>query len=161
MMQHVCDWLSATWLSQLFGATAWFVPAVQTVHILAIAALLMMLVTLHGRVLGLMRRAPPLSQLAAGYLPWVWRALAVLLVTGVLLTITEPGRELLNPSFRIKMLLVLVLIALTLLLQAGLRRDPRFWSVSPARRGLGGAIAVGSLLLCVGIIAAGRLIAYV
>ncbi len=161
MIQHLCDWLSATWLSQAFGNADWFVPAVQTVHILAIAALVTMLVMMHVRVLGLMRRAPPLQRLAAGYLPWVWCALGVLFVTGVLLTITEPGRELLNPSFRIKMLLVAVLIALTLVLQAGLRRDPQFWSVSPRRRGLGGAIALGSLLLCVGIIAAGRLIAYV
>lgn len=161
MMQHVADWLAATWLSQLFGNANWFVPAVQTVHILAIAALLMMLVTLHSRVLGLMRRAPPLQRLAAGYLPWVWCSLAVLFVTGVLLTITEPGRELLNPAFRIKMLLVLVLVALTLLLQTGLRRDPQFWSASPLRRGLVGAIALGSLLLCLGIVAAGRLIAYV
>jgi hypothetical protein len=90
MIQHLCDWLSATWLSQLFGNAAWFVPTVQTLHILAIAALLVMLVTLHCRVLGLMRRAPPLQRLAAGYLPWVWRSLGVLFVTGVLLTITEP-----------------------------------------------------------------------
>lgn len=161
MMQRLCDWLSATWLSQLFGNASWFVPAVQTVHILAIAALLTMLVTLHSRVLGLMRRAPPLPRLAAGYLPWIWCALGVLFVSGVLLTITEPGRELLNPSFRIKMLLVLVLVALTLLLQSGLRRDPQFWSASPLRRGLGSVIAVSSLLLCIGIVAAGRLIAYV
>jgi Family of unknown function (DUF6644) len=161
MMQRLCDWLAATRLSQAFAGADWFVPAVQTVHILAIAAVLTMLVTLHLRMLGLMRNAPPLQRLAVSYLPWIWRGLAVLLVSGVLLTVTEPGRELLNVSFRVKMLLVLALVALTLVLQRGLRRDPQFWDVSPVRRRLGGALALGSLLLCIGIVAAGRLIAYV
>jgi hypothetical protein len=160
MMQHLCDWLAATRFSQMCGAAAWFVPAVQTVHILAIAAVVTMLAMLHFRLLGLMSSGPSMQRLATGYLPWVWRALGVLFVTGVLLTITEPGRELLSSTFRIKMLLVLALIALTLVLQSGLRRDPQFWSASRSRRRLGGAIALGSLLVVVGIVAAGRLIAY-
>ncbi len=161
MIQHLCNWLSATWLSQLFGATNWFVPTVQSVHILAIAGVLTLLVTLHFRLLGVTHRGPPVPRLAAAYLPWVWRGLGVLFVTGVLLTITEPGRELLDISFRLKMLMVLTLVILTWVLQAGLRRDPEFWSASRRRRGLGGAIAAGSLVLCVGIVVAGRLIAYV
>lgn len=161
MMQHLSDWLAATWLSQLFGASNWFVPAVQTVHILAIAGVLTLLVTLHFRLLGVTRRGPPVPRLAADYLPWVWRGLGVLLVTGVLLTITEPARELLDISFRVKMLLVLTLVALTLVLQAGLRQDPDFWSASRGRRRLGGVIAAGTLLVCVCIVVAGRLIAYV
>ncbi|HTW75238.1 MAG TPA: hypothetical protein VMD56_10015 [Steroidobacteraceae bacterium] len=161
MMQHLSDWLAATWLSQRFARSNWFVPAVQSVHILAIALVLALLFTLHLRLLGVTRGGPPPPRLAAGYLPWVWRGLGVLLITGVLLTITEPARELLDICFRVKMLLVLTLVALTGVLQAGWRRSPDYWNASRRRRHLGGAIAIGSLLLCVCIVVAGRLIAYV
>jgi hypothetical protein len=42
-----------------------------------------------------------------------------------------------------------------------LRHDPEYWTSTPQRRLLGGTIAGVSLILCVSIVAAGRLIAYV
>jgi uncharacterized membrane protein len=161
MIQRFCDWLAATWLSQLFANAGWFVPTVQTLHILAIAAVVTMLAMLNFRLLRITRSGPALQSLAAGYIPWVWRAIVVLLITGILLTITEPTRELMNGSFRLKMLLVLVLVVLTAVFHSALRKDPEYWSASPKRRALGSAIALASLVLCVSIVAAGRLIAYV
>lgn len=161
MIQRFCDWLAATWLSQLFANAGWFVPTVQTMHILAIAAVVTLLGMLNFRLLRITRSGPALQSLAGGYIPWVWRAIVVLLITGILLTITEPTRELMNGSFRLKMLLVLVLVVLTAVFHSALRRDPEYWSASPGRRALGSAIALTSLVLCVSIVAAGRLIAYV
>jgi hypothetical protein len=161
MIQRFSEWLASTWLSQLFASARWWVPAVQTIHILAIAAVVTMLAMLNFRLLRLTRSGPTLHSLAGGYVPWVWRALNVLLVSGVLLTITEPRRELMNNSFRLKMLLVLVLVALTFVLHHTVRKDPDYWTISPERRLLGSAIALSSILVCVSIVAAGRLIAYV
>lgn len=161
MIQRFCDWLAATWLSQLFANLGWFVPTVQTIHILAIAAVVTMLAMLNFRLLRITRSGPGLQSLAGGYVPWVWRSLVVLLISGILLTITEPNRELMNGSFRLKMLMVLVLVVLTSVFHSALRKDPEYWSASPRRRVLGGALALSSLLLCVCIVAAGRLIAYV
>jgi uncharacterized membrane protein len=161
MIQHFCDWLAATSLSQLFGRADWFVPTVQTVHILCIAVVVTTLAMLDFRLLRLTRGGPALGQLARSFLPWTWRALAVLLASGVLLTITEPTRELMNWSFRVKMVLVLTLVALTLAFQAAIVKDPEYWTSSSRRRRLGNALALASLLLCVSIVVAGRLIAYV
>jgi predicted ferric reductase len=161
MIQHFCDWLAATWLSQLFANLGWFVPTVQTIHILAIAAVVTMLAMLNFRLLRITRSGPGLQRLALGYVPWVWRSLVVLLISGILLTITEPTRELMNDSFRLKMLMVVVLVVLTSVFHSALRKDPEYWSASPRRRLLGSAIALASLVLCVSIVAAGRLIAYV
>ena len=66
-----------------------------------------------------------------------------------------------NTAFRLKMLLVVVLVVLTSVLSSALRKDPEYWSATPRRRVLGSAIALASLILCVSIVAAGRLIAYV
>ncbi len=161
MIQHFCDWLAATWLSQTFANAGWFVPAVQTIHILSIAAVIIMLSMMNFRLLRITHSGPSLQSLSGGYVPWVWRVLVILLVTGILLTITEPTRELMNTAFRLKMLMVLALVVLTSVFSSALRKDAEYWSVTPRRRVLGSALALGSLLLCVCIVAAGRLIAYV
>ena len=160
MMQQFADWLASTSLSQAFANANWFVPTVQTVHILCIALVVTALGMLAFRLLRLTRGGPPPETLAAKFIPWVWRALVVLLITGALLTITEPNRELMNDAFRLKMLMVVLLIGLTLVVQKASAREPGYWSSTLARQRLGMALGVGNLVLCVGIVAAGRLIAY-
>ena len=161
MIQQFCDWLAATSLSQWFAGMDWFVPTVQTLHILSIAVVVTTLGMLDFRLLRLIRSGPPLPTLAGNFIPWTWRALGVLLVSGILLIITEPTRELMNDAFRLKMLMVLALVVLTFVFQAATTREPGYWTASPARRRLGGALGITSLLLCLSIVAAGRLIAYV
>jgi uncharacterized membrane protein SirB2 len=160
MIQQFSDWLASTWLSQVFANADWFVPTVQTVHILCIGVVVTTLGMLDFRLLHLTRRGPPAETMAVKFVPWVWRALVVLLFTGILLTITEPNRELMNGAFRLKMFMVVLLVGLTLIVQKASAREPGYWSASLARRRLGMALGVGSLILCVSIVAAGRLIAY-
>jgi hypothetical protein len=160
-IQEFSNWLAGTALSQAFADTSWFVPAVQSVHILCIAAVVSTLVLLDVRLLQLTTKGPPLAEMARRFLPWTWTALVILLLTGTLLTITEPPRELMNQAFRLKMLLVLILASLTFVFQGALGKEPGYWSATPARRVLGGAIAVVSLVLTVFIVVLGRLIAYV
>jgi len=161
MIQEFCNWLAATRLSQAFADAAWFVPTVQSVHIVSIAVVITTLMRMDVRLLRLTRGGPELSQLANSYLPWIWWAFLVLLVTGILLTITEPSRELMNNAFRLKMLMVAILAILTVIFQRALGKDPGFWSASKSRRMIGGVIGGASMALCVCIVVAGRLIAYV
>lgn len=159
MIEEFCDWLSNTQLSIAFQTAKWFVPLVQTVHIIAIAILLTAVYVISFRLVGLTRGAQPLPTVMAKSTPWIWIALAVLLASGLLLTITEPARELLNWVFRTKMLLVLALAAILAWLQARMRADPGRWSEPPRAQ----ARAVGFLCVLIGaaIITAGRWIAYV
>jgi hypothetical protein len=76
------DWLAATWLSQRFANAERFVPSVQTIHILAIGAVITLLSMLNVRLLAGSRSEPAVEVLAAGYVPAVWRSLIVLLITG-------------------------------------------------------------------------------
>jgi len=124
MIQEFCNWLAATRLSQAFADAAWFVPTVQSVHIVSIAVVITTLMRMDVRLLQLTRQGPELSQLANSYLPWIWWAFLVLLVTGILLTITEPSRELMNNAFRLKMLMVATLAILTLVFQRAHGKDP-------------------------------------
>jgi hypothetical protein len=85
-------------------------------------------------------------------------ALIVLFVTGAVQTIAEPTRELMNITFRTKMLLLLITVGITVLYQVQVKKNPKYWD---QRRNLAWLLASVSLILWIGILAAGRLIAYV
>ncbi len=161
MIEQFCDWLSRTNISIAFQSANWFVPLVQTVHIIAIATLLTSVYVVSFRLIGVTRGAQPLAVLTAKSTPWVWATLCVLLGTGILLTITEPARELLNWAFRVKMLLVLALAGIMLIVQTRLRRSPEYWTVSPTRRRAARAVGIAAVIIGAGIVTAGRWIAYV
>lgn len=173
MIEHFCDWLSATTLSMAFQNWDWFVPLVQTLHILSIAVVLTSVGMMSFRLIALSRggrraKVPeshcaeprPAQHLPAEWIPWTWSALTLLLISGLLLIVTEPNRELLNITFRIKMLLVLVFAAVLLMIQSRQRRDPNYWTESPGRRQAARAMGIVCLVLGVSIVTAGRWIAY-
>ncbi len=158
MISQFCSWLDATPLSQTFQSLVWFVPSLQTVHILSIGVVMTSVGIVAGKLVGITGRDQVLSAMVSSVMPWVWWALAVLLATGFLLTVTEPARELLNAAFRAKMLMVLALAGILRLVQVRLRQDPDYWG---RRRAAAGALGAASLLLAVIIIVAGRWIAYI
>jgi magnesium-transporting ATPase (P-type) len=161
VIEHFCDWLSRTGISVAFQSANWFVPLVQTVHIIAIAILLTTVYVISFRLIGITRGAQPLASLAARSAPWIWTALCVLLGSGILLTVTEPARELLNWVFRVKMLMVLILAVILWIVQARMRRNPQYWTESPVRRRAARAIGIVFIIVGAGIVTAGRWIAYV
>jgi hypothetical protein len=161
VIKEFCDWLSTTTLSVAFQSANWFVPTVQTVHIISIAILLTSVYVVSFRLIGVTRRGQPLAVLVAKSTPWVWIALCVLLGTGILLTITEPARELLNWAFRVKMLMVIALAAILLVVQTRTRHSPEYWTESPTRRHAARAIGIAAVIIGAGIVTAGRWIAYV
>jgi uncharacterized membrane protein SirB2 len=158
-MEEFATWLAGTRVSTLILDTAWAVPSLQTVHILAIAMVLsssgMIVLRLFGRA-GL--RAT-LTETLDRYLPWIWGALVVLAATGALLVTGEPERSLLNPVFQLKMLLLVAAIAATVVL-ARQMRSAAVAHGAAARPAVVGLALAGFLLWC-GIAVAGRWIAYV
>jgi hypothetical protein len=156
-----CDRLSETAVSQAIQTTEWVIPAVQTVHILAVAAVVSSILLVNLRFIGLRGRNQSIAAVTARYVPIVWYGLPILLATGATLIIAEPSRSLQNPVFVVKMALVLLAAGATLAYQIPLRRDPGFWDCSSSRRRLARLLACLSMPLWVAIVFAGRWIAYV
>jgi hypothetical protein len=155
-----CKWLAATPLSQAIATTGWIIPAVQTAHILAVAAVLTAALMIDRRLLQARAHEPSMTWVARRFLPFIWWPLPVLLVTGLTLIVGEPDRTLKNPVFFLKMGLLLAAVLVTLGCQIPLRRDPDFWHQRTARRWAARLLAIASLLLFAGIAIAGRWIAY-
>ncbi len=153
-------WLETTTPSLYIQTKEWIIPTVQTVHILSISVVVGSVLMVHLHTLGLAMRGQSSAMLARRFFPWMWVALAVLLLSGSILVTGEPGRSLPNPVFQLKMALVIVGVGLTLLYQQPLLKDPEYWSKSRTRRTNATGIAVVSLLVWVGIVFAGRWIAY-
>ncbi len=160
-LDYFCAWIEQTSLSQAIQVTSWSVPTVQTVHILAIAAVMASVLMLNLRLLGLVGRDRPLAEVSARIRPVIWWTLPILLVSGAILIIGEPVRSLENPVFQLKMTLLAAVIIVTLAYQAPLNRDGNFWDATSGRRGAIKLIALVSLALWVGIVCAGRWIAYI
>jgi hypothetical protein len=155
-----CQWLAATALSQSIQSVEWVIPAVQTVHILAVAAVMASVLMIDLRLLGVGAREWTIASAAKRFLPYVWWPLPVLLATGLTLIVAEPARALQNPVFLLKMGLLIAAISITLACQIPLQRDAAFWDRNTGRRRAAGLMAIASLPLWIGIVFAGRWIAY-
>jgi hypothetical protein len=152
-----CTWLAHTRLSLLLGAHHWITPALQTVHILAVATVLASVLMVDLRLLG-RNGLDHFPLFARRYTNWIWRALPVLLLTGALLVIGEPARSLKNPVFATKMVLVILAAGLTAVAARPIRASAEGAAAMPA---FARPFAVTSLVLWAAIVVAGRWIAYV
>ena len=159
-LTQFCLWLEQTALSQAIQGTAWIVPAVQTVHIVAIATVIGAVLMLNLRLLGLVGRDQPVGRFSARFLPVIWWALPVLLVTGAVMIIADPARSLKNPFFQLKMGLLLAAMIVTAFYQFRLARGADLLKTKAQGRGAAIAIAIPSLALWTAIVFAGRWIAY-
>jgi hypothetical protein len=155
-----CVWLDQTALSQAIQTKAWVVPTVQTIHILAIAVVMTSALMIDLRVIGLVGRDQSLARVSARFLPFVWWPLLILLATGAIMIIGEPARSLKNGVFQLKVALIILAMIVTFVFQALLRKTPAFGDPARGARAAPLAIAIVSILLWVGIICAGRWIAY-
>lgn len=153
-------WLSDTPLSRFIQGRLWVIPALQSIHILAIAYVLSSTLFINLRLLRRIDRSHAVNQTVRRFMPWIWFGLLTLLATGILLVIGEPKRELTSRPFWIKMALIIIGIAATLWFQITLRLRPTGWELDDAETKVR-LYAFGTFLLWCAVIAAGRLIAYV
>jgi len=155
-----CSWLELTAPSRLLQSIDWIVPAVQTIHILGIAAVMGATLFLNLRLLGVTGRDVPVARVSSRFFPVVWSALLVLLLTGLVMIAAEPARALLNAVFWLKMTLLVTALAITLFTARAIRRAPEGWPATSRHRWLVPASAIVSSGFWVAILCAGRWIAY-
>jgi len=152
-MHSAIEWLYGTAVSSAIRDTDWIVPTVQAIHICAITVVVGSALVTELRVAGLVAPDESLNVVAQRYLPWMWRALAVLVATGLVMVIGEPERVLGNRVFWIKMSLVALGVLLSVFLRRPLLRSAG--EGQPLK-----ALAWLLIILWVAVIFSGRWIAY-
>src|SRR5581483_5701228 len=155
------EWIASTALSNTIQNVSWIIPTVQTIHIVCVAIVISGVFLVDMRILGVFAPTQSLASLSQRFLTWIWWAILVLLITGTILIIGEPTRSLANPAFFAKMSMLLIVAALTRVIQRPLATDAGYWDASSGRRSALKGIAVASLVLWSCIVFAGRWIAYI
>ena len=158
---ELCKWLDQTAVGAAVRESLWLFPAIETLHLLGMAVLVGTVAVLDLRLLGWAMRRERVSALVGKLLPWVWAAFAVQLVTGGLLFSSEAVKVYSNPAFRMKMLLIFLAGVHAFIFHWIVYRDVANWDDSallPLKAKLSGFV---SILLWVGIVAAGRFIGFV
>jgi len=164
MSQSLADALSDSPLQALAEYLLRTVPGLppisQSFHILGIAAVMASSVMIDLRLLGLAVPSQDLGEMIRRLMPWTWGALLVNLVSGSLFVFARPARYFLNPVFGYKVAMLVPAIALAAVIHRVSLREEGGWDRSPGRRLTAKLVAGVSLILWVGIVLAGRWIAY-
>ena len=152
-------WVASTPLSNSINQNSWATPTTESVHILAIAAAFGAAMMINLRILGVTGHHQTMLEVEERYAPWIWGGLLTLVITGVIIVMAEPAREMLSGWFWTKMGLIVIVALANLWFQKSVRRHSALWEPGhdtvALRLGAGGLIA----LWCV-IMIFGRLIAY-
>jgi hypothetical protein len=158
MTHHWANWIANTALSGWLQNEAWVVPVSQSIHIISVSVVFGCAVMISLRLLGVSASGRSVSQLVDTLVPWMYRALTVLLLTGLVQTVAEPVRQFVTPVFWCKMLMIMCVLALTICFARAVRRNAAKWdAAAPANAKW---FALVSLSLWVSIIFCGRFIGY-
>ena len=152
-MSGLAEWLQTTPVSVTIQSVKWVVPLLQSIHILTIGVVFVSSLMIALRVLGRMRADEPFAAVWSRFAPWMWGGLIVMAVTGLILVVGEPVREVTALSFWLKMGLVVVAASGTAGFGRSLASAAHFSTAAKT-----GAVAL--IVLWLAIIFLGRAIAY-
>lgn len=160
-MLEFAQWVQDTRLSVALRLAEWSIPVLQSIHIVMIGIVFVSIFIVALRVLGRTRTDQSLADVVARFKPWIWGALAVMLLTGTLLSIAEPIRQVTTVSFWLKMTLIVVGAAGLAVFQRKVRAaaaggENALAAPSTAMKALAG----GTIVLWLVIIFLGRAIGY-
>lgn len=160
-MNEFALWLSETYPSVLIQThNGWMIPTIQSIHIAGIGIVLTSVFMMDLRILGLAGKDQTLRQTTQRFGPWLMWSLVALLVTGVLMVIGEPVRELVTVSFWLKMFLVAVGTLVAAIFLRALRKNEQGWEDRITKRFSIKLMAILTFLVWLAVVVLGRLIAY-
>jgi len=151
--------LQETAVSELLQSVPWVVPTLQTIHILMIGVVFVSILMVALRVLGRVRSEEPFARVWHRFAPFMWSGLVLMAISGLLLTIAEPVREVMTLSFRVKMLLLVLGIGSALVFGHRVRAAA-LAGTEPAFSPIARLASIGTIALWLVIIFLGRAIAY-
>lgn len=151
-------WMRSTWIGTYVRQSDWGFQALQSLHFLGMSLLIGVVGAIDLRVLGV-AKAIPLPQLHR-FLPLAFVGFGINLITGTLFFMHDPWTYYFNMSFRLKMLLILLSGINAMWFRVGVFLDLEKWGPGIETSRLAKLISAISLLLWIGVITAGRYIAF-
>jgi len=154
MLLPLFEWCETTSVAQWVSGGVWQFAVIEAFHLLGLGLLGGSLLLVDLRMLGVGLTRQAIADLEAGMRVWLLAAIALMVVTGVPLFLSEAIKCYYNTSFWVKMTTLPVALAYTWSLRARVARGSR--ETTPRTR-LAGAI---SIVLWFTVAAAGRWIGF-
>jgi hypothetical protein len=159
LISDFLSWLENTSWAAEIRQSLWLYPALEIVHILGIVILVGAALMFDLRLLGF-SKSLPVSGLARHLLPWSQRALLLIIPSGILLFMTNAVTLGADPTFWLKITLLLI-AALNVLIFHQIIFKPPTDRKSHGELPFSARIsACVSIAVWIAIIACGRLLAY-
>jgi uncharacterized membrane protein len=103
-------WCDATWLGETIRSSRIYFPIIETFHLLALTVLFGAVVVLNLRLCRLTMKHQPVQQVAQDLSPWAFWSLVVILVSGVMLFLSEALKCYASKPFQVKMVFLFLAI---------------------------------------------------
>jgi len=159
-MDNPFKWLETSALGTTVSQSTWLFPAIETVHVIALALVVGSIAVLDLRLLDRTWRVRAVTELTLDVLPWTWTSFAVAATSGFLMFASAATKYAADTPFRIKMVLLLLAGANMLAFHRFTYRSVAAWDVNaptpPAAKLAGGL----SLLFWIGVVTCGRWVGF-
>ena len=153
---YLFHWYDHTALAAAMRKSTWAFAVVEMIHLIGLALLGGAVLIVNLRLFGVILRERPADRIARDLLPLLVASMAVLTVTGILMVSEETMKCYHSAAFRLKLLLFVPALLLSLGTHRKLTR-----SGGPPDSGRAMKLAAGlSLVLWLGVGVAGRAIGY-
>lgn len=153
------EWIESTALAEWVRTSLVGYPLVLTVHSVGMAIMVGLVVIVDLRLIGWFRRIPYTS--LDNVLRVAWYGLAANVISGIALFTSQAVAYTTNPTYLLKMLMVICGAALAAYMQPILRRNAAGWVSGTSAPGQLRLLAQLSLVIWLVAIVTGRFVAYV
>lgn len=160
-MENLASWIASSAANDLalalLGNVPGSPPILQTIHLLSIVAIMASALMIDLRILGFAVPSQQIQEMAQRLRYWAIGGVFGVFSSGVWFVLARPSRYFNNPVFQIKFALLIPALLCSYWIFRVALRTPQLWS---RHRWSGKLLAAISLLLWVGVVLAGRWIAY-
>lgn len=155
---EILAWLETTPVANAIRTSIWMYPAFETGHYIGLSFLVGGIMLIDLRVLGVAKSLPMKTMI--DLLPWVWAGLIINLTTGALLFTYGATNFGTNPSFGLKMSLMVLAGLNAFAFQIATTRSGHDWVITERPPTFVKVFATLSFALWLCVITTGRWMAY-
>lgn len=140
--------------------SVWIYPIIETTHVLGMCVFLGFVVMMDLRLVSATMRSAPVTEVQQRLFPWQMLGLAIMVLSGALLVLSEPLRFYGNIFFRVKVVLLVLAVVNAMTFHTTIYKRVAVWdrdAVPPAGARLAGVV---SIVIWAAIVVCGRMIAY-
>jgi hypothetical protein len=156
----ICQWLQNESIGTSIRESVWTFPLIETVHLLALAFSVGIIVLVDLRLIGVAMKDQPVTEVFGRLQPMALKGFAINVVSGLVLFWSEPMKCYNSFFFRAKLVMLFILGVNAILFSATTYKSIASWDktvLTPVPARIAGWV---SLVLWTGVIIAGRAIAY-